>query len=109
MKKNPYFTFIRFTNEGFIPDLKARELLNRIACAEDEQTPLTVAGVMSFTDIAAPATLHRKLEDLLIMKLVDHEYKNKNRRTKYVVLTETSRKYFELLGETMDRVVEASK
>lgn len=103
---NPYFKFLVNQKELEI-DLTARELLDRIAMACSVGHPMTVSRIMSIKSIASPATLHRKLEDLLEANLVYHKQTMKNRRTKYVMLTTKAERHFKELGECMRKSVES--
>ncbi len=103
---NPYFKFIVKKKDLDI-DLTARELLDRIAMACAAGHPMTVSRVMSIKSVASPATLHRKLEDLLEADLVYHKQTMKNRRTKYVMLTTKAERHFKELGECMRKSVES--
>ena len=105
---NPYIKFIVKKKELDI-DLTARELLDRIAMACAAGHPMKVSRVMSIKSVASPATLHRKLEDLLDAGLVFHKQTMKNRRTKYVMLTTKAEKHFKELGECMRQCVEYVK
>lgn len=93
--KTPYIRFIDLRDQFIVPfDLTAGSLLDLIAsCAESQ--PLTVMGCMN-CGLASPATLHRKLDDLMCFGYIEHKMKDK--RTKYVVPTEKANKYFESLS-----------
>lgn len=106
--KNPYFTFV-IKKKDLEIDLTAREILDRIAIACNANLPLSVTKIMSIQGIASPATIHRKIDDLLREGLIYHMQKDANRRTKYVVLTAKGEKYFKDLGELMAHAVAVAK
>ena len=104
--------YLRFLNvlhaleaESELPamDLECRRLLEEIAVRQHADSPLTVTEVMGLSSIASPATMHRKLDALLEMGLIEHRFEGDNRRTKYVVCTDVSMKYFERAGRAMQR------
>lgn len=103
-------TYIRFINlthavtsefEGAGIDLLSLRLLEAIAIAHSEGTALTVTDAMALSAIASPATMHRKLTNLLDAKLIEQVFEGKNRRTKYLVPTAQASKYFEQLGKAL--------
>ena len=91
----PYIHFVNLREKFTVPfDLTAGQLLDLIgACADDE--PLTVTACMK-SGIASPATVHRKLTDLIAFGYVEH--KTIDGRTKHLVPTEKASKYFEHLS-----------
>jgi DNA-binding MarR family transcriptional regulator len=56
--------------------------------------------------IASPATLHRKLDELLELGLIQHEHEGKNRRTKYLKMSTAGRLYTVLMSQAMERAVQ---
>ena len=78
-----------------------RELLEVIAVCDHQDKPLTVTGFMAMTHLASPATLHRKMDNLIALNLVALHHKGKNRRTKYVKLTITALEYFAKAGAVL--------
>lgn len=93
----PYIHFVNLRDQFIVPfDLTAGQVLDLIgACADDE--PLTVMKCMS-AGIASPATTHRKLNDLICFGYVETQFKGGNKRTKYLMLTDKAKKYFEQLS-----------
>jgi len=102
--------YIKFLNESVgIPkpqDTTARELLDLICLHEGLSYPLTVTQAMNQPQLASPATMHRKLEDLLELGLVTHQHQGENRRTKYVVLTTSGQLYSMLMSQAMERAMQ---
>ena len=82
-----------------IPDLDAssKQLLDEIALFQHRDKPMTVTELMNLAHIASPATLHRKFTQLLNLGLVDAVFKDRNRRTKYVLLTTDGQAYFKAI------------
>ena len=102
--------YMRFLNllhalEGgeFAPsmDLDAKKLLEFIAMRHEQQKPLTVTEAMALATIASPATIHRKLDQLRELGMIDTVFEGKNRRTKYLVPTQAAHDYFEHIGQAM--------
>lgn len=81
-------------------DHAAKALLDIIACCFFHE-PLTVGEAMSLTEIGSPATVHRKIDELLDAKLVEHRFIGGNRRTKYLSLTPLGVSYYALLSSAM--------
>jgi Fe2+ or Zn2+ uptake regulation protein len=82
-------------------DLDAKKLLEVIAVHHAQDKPLTVTEAMALNTIASPATIHRKLDQLRELGLIDTVFEGKNRRTKYLVPTEATHQYFEGIGKVM--------
>jgi DNA-binding MarR family transcriptional regulator len=82
-------------------DLLALKLLEAVAVAHGKGSALTVTDAMALSAIASPATMHRKLNDLLDAGLIEQVFEGKNRRTKYLVPTASAAKYFEQLGKAL--------
>jgi len=82
-------------------DLDAKKLLEVIAVHHAQDKPLTVTEAMALNTIASPATIHRKLDQLRELGMIDTVFEGKNRRTKYLVPTEASHIYFENIGKVM--------
>lgn len=83
--------------EGQIPSLEpdAKRLLEAIAVNHHEGHNITISDAMALGSIASPATIHRKLDGLREMGLVDTFYEGGNRRTKFLIPTEQAQKYFD--------------
>lgn len=76
-------------------DQMAVRLLEEVALAECRQLPLTVSQSMGLRQIASPATIHRKLQDLVKAGLVEFRFPETNRRTKHIHPTKAAKAYFE--------------
>jgi DNA-binding MarR family transcriptional regulator len=82
-------------------DVKAKSLLELIAVAADKGNPMTVTQAMRLTQLASPATLHRKMIQLMEAGYIEQCFEGKNRRTKYLVPTSKVNKHFAKLGEIL--------
>lgn len=65
-------------------------LLNEIAVRNLEGKTITVTEAMTISTIASPATIHRKLDELRDVGLIEQIFEGKNRRTKFLVPTKTA-------------------
>ena len=86
-------------------DLDAKKLLEVIFVRSANDTPMTVTDAMALSHIASPATIHRKLDQLRELGMIDTEFEGKNRRTKYLVPTQMAHEYFESIGQAMNQAV----
>ena len=113
--KNVYLRFLALSNAINGPstqvsavDQTAKQLLQIIALRHDQGKAMTVTEAMEMTSIASPATIHRKLDDLRESGLIEQTFEGKNRRTKYLVPTKVTEKYFTNLGEVMKKTLESA-
>jgi DNA-binding MarR family transcriptional regulator len=60
---------------------------------------------MALDSIASPATIHRKLDQLRELGMIDTVFEGKNRRTKYLVPTKAAHDYFDQVGQVMKQVL----
>ena len=88
-----------------IPDLdpSTKQLLDEIALFQQNGKDMTVTELMNLDHIASPATLHRKFTQLLNLGLVDAVFKDRNRRTKYVLLTADGLAYFKAIERAFEQ------
>ena len=106
---NYYLNFVNLVralaDEQTIPDLDAstKQLLDEIALFQQREKAMTVTELMGLSHIASPATLHRKFTQLLNLGLVDAVFKDRNRRTKYVVLTAAGQAYFKAIERAFEQ------
>lgn len=91
--------------KGEIPnlDLDAKRLLEVIAVRHSQGKPLTVSDAMAMTQIASPATIHRKLDLLRDIGMIDTFFEGSNRRTKFLCPTPQAQTYFSKVGEVMQQ------
>ena len=89
--------------KGEIPtlDLDAKKLLEVIAVHHTQGNPLTVTDAMALGHVASPATIHRKLDILREIGMIETHFEGSNRRTKYLRPTPQAEKYFSTVGEVM--------
>ena len=59
-------------------------VLEVIAIRALANTPLTITELMAMSEIASPATIHRKLTQLINLGYVVQAHVGNNRRTKYL-------------------------
>lgn len=112
---NIYLRFLNLTQalldesahlEGI--DETAKHLLQVIAVNHSNGKALTVTEAMALNSLASPATLHRKLDALLEVGLIEQVFEGKNRRTKYLVPTKLADKHFSCIGSAMMQVLSAN-
>ena len=66
---------------------------------------MTISDAMALVHIASPATIHRKLDLLRDVGLVDTVYEGNNRRTKFLVPTPKAMSHFSGLGQAMQQAL----
>lgn len=86
-------------------DLDAKKLLEVIFVHYANDKPMTVTDAMALSQIASPATIHRKLDQLRELGMIDTAFEGKNRRTKFLVPTQTAHDYFESIGQAMSQAL----
>ena len=86
-------------------DLDAKKLLEVVSVRHDLGKPLTVTEAMALNHIASPATIHRKLDQLRELGMIDTVFEGKNRRTKFLVPTQAAQSYFNAVGQAMKDAV----
>jgi DNA-binding Lrp family transcriptional regulator len=78
-----------------------KKLLETIAIKSAQGQPMVVTQTMELSDIASPATIHRRIEILKKAGLIKVFQTEQNQKIKYLVPTQTSIDYFEKLGKLM--------
>ncbi|NBX56045.1 MAG: MarR family transcriptional regulator [Betaproteobacteria bacterium] len=86
-------------------DTDSRKLLELIALKHHQQKAMTVSDAMGLVSIASPATIHRKLDALRDLGLVDTVFEGNNRRTKFLVPTPKALTHFAGLGQAMQQAL----
>jgi DNA-binding MarR family transcriptional regulator len=108
-------TYIRFLSlmhaiegKGELPalDLDAKHLLEVIAVKMSHGQAITVTDAMAMSNIASPATIHRKLDQLRLLGMIDSHYEGNNRRTKYLKPTEKAQQYFSMVGSLLQQAAQ---
>ena len=94
---------IQFKHKDLSPT--AIFLLNEIAVKDFEEQPLTVTQAMGFNALGSPANLHRKLDELLKAGMIEFRSVGKNRRTKYLHITQAAFDYFQTKSKAMVQAV----
>jgi hypothetical protein len=84
-------------------DLTAQKLLEVVSLRHADAKPLTVTDAMQLQSIASPATLHRKLLDLIAHGYVQFAFEGNNRRTKHIHPTAKTDRYFDDLGKVLQQ------
>jgi len=94
-----YTRYLEISQAHTLPiDLTAERLLALITMHDAQGKRMTVTDAMVLRDLASPATIHRKLDNLLDEKLIDQKFEGRNRRTKYLVPTKKALEHFSKLG-----------
>ena len=112
---NYYLNFVNLVralaDQEAIPDLDAssKQLLDEIALFQHSEKAMTVTELMNLAHIASPATLHRKFTQLLELGLVDAVFKDRNRRTKYVLLTADGQAYYKAIERAFDQAQKSTE
>ena len=86
-------------------DSTALLLLNEIAVQHLDGKNITVTQAMLLSNIASPATVHRKLDELREAGLIEQVFEGKNRRTKYLVPTKEADSYFAKMSKAITSAV----
>ena len=86
-------------------DSTALLLLNEIAVQHLDGKNITVTEAMLLSNIASPATVHRKLDELRKAGLIEQVFEGKNRRTKYLVPTKEADSYFAKMSKAITSAV----
>ena len=86
-------------------DLDAKKLLEMIAVRHAHGQALTVTDAMALNSIASPATIHRKLDQLRELGMIDTVFEGNNRRTKFLIPTQVAHDYFEKVGAAMQQAL----
>ncbi|WP_408597016.1 hypothetical protein [Limnohabitans sp.] len=112
--KNVYLTFLNLCEllqdeTGVMAgvDLESKKLLEIIALKNSAGSPMKVMDAMRLDTLASPATIHRKLTQLVKAGLVEMIHQGTNRRKKFLIPTPLAEKYFHQIGEIMFKAVGA--
>jgi DNA-binding MarR family transcriptional regulator len=79
--------------------------LNLIALKDFQKIPLTVSQAMELRALGSPATLHRKIHELRETGMIEVTSIGTNRRTKYLLLTQAAKDYFQINSHAMLKAV----
>ena len=101
--KNAFIRFLNLKHTMEVSpaelDSTALQLLEICELRDHIGKRLTVTDAMKLDKVASPATIHRKLIQLVDAEYLSLEYEGQNRRTKYLTPTGKSHEYFTKLGE----------
>ena len=86
-------------------DATALLLLYEIAVENNNGKNITVTQAMLLSNIASPATIHRKLDELREAGLIEQVFEGKNRRTKYLVPTKEADSYFAKMSKAITNAI----
>ncbi|NDC60707.1 MAG: hypothetical protein EBZ60_01610 [Betaproteobacteria bacterium] len=91
--------------KGELPELDAdaKRLLEVIAVQHSQGQHMTVSDAMGLGHIASPATIHRKLDLLREIGMIDTVFEGTNRRTKFLIPTEQAHAYFNTVNSVMQK------
>jgi SOS-response transcriptional repressor LexA len=82
-------------------DLEGEKLLGYISVQYAKGLTLTVTECMRIKNVASPATIHRKISDLLEKGWIETVFDGENRRTKYLAPTSKAIKHYERVSKLM--------
>ena len=111
MRNHIYIRFLTLLHtiegKGELPllDLDAKKFLETIAVRHSQGKPLTVTETMAMSHIASPATIHRKLDILREIGMIDTQFEGSNRRTKFLAPTPLAVQYFQTHSKVMDQAM----
>ena len=80
-------------------------LLNAIAVKHFEQQFLNVTQTLGLRELGSSANLHRKLDELREIGMIEFRSVGKNRRTKYLHITKVAFDYFQTKSKAMVKAV----
>jgi DNA-binding MarR family transcriptional regulator len=104
--QNPYIKFLAAYHEldgaeSSALDLVGEKLLGYIAVQYSKELTLTVTECMRIKSVASPATIHRKITELIQDGWINTLFEGDKRRTKYLAPTPKAVKYFERISKLM--------
>lgn len=96
---NAYLKFVKL-RKVMTFDMTAQALLDLICLRHAEGVPMKVTDAMKLKDLASPATLHRKLDDLFAFGYIEHKFL-KDRRTKFLAPSDKAIAYVAQMNAAM--------
>lgn len=84
-----------------LPDNNAKLMLLAAIVAKLNDAPLNVSQAMHLRRIGSSAKNHRKINDLLALGLIELNHDEGNRRTKFLIPTQTALNVFDELALTL--------
>jgi DNA-binding MarR family transcriptional regulator len=79
-----------------------------LTVAHENGAPLNVSQAMQMRRIGSPAKNHRKINDLLYAGMIELAYDAGNRRTKFLVPTDSAMKIFDEMASAMAQAAKLS-
>ena len=111
----PYIVFLNLLQEILLlskfPKMTpiSKLILDQLALHEDTGIHLTVRQVISFNQIASPATLHKHLASLRFSGYVSTISTNKDKRNKLLALSSLGHEYIDKLSKAIVKAAETTK
>ena len=68
---------------------------------------MTVSQAMELYALGSPTTLHRKIYELHEAGMIEFRSVGKNRRTKYLHITQAARDYFQIKNDALLQALES--
>ena len=81
------------------PNLLALFAMVAITHARDES--MTVSQAMALPNMASSAAIHKRIDDLREAGMINLVFKENDRRTKYLILTEKGNRYLKFMGQLL--------
>ena len=89
-------------------DATAIQLLKLIGVSEFNEKPKTVTEMMALSTVASPATIHRKLDELINEGLAEKRFTSPDHRTKRLFLTPKGQKFFVSRDKLLAKVMRSA-
>lgn len=80
---------------------KLTTLFMQLATQHAKGQAMTVSEAIFQPDMASSSVLHKRIDDLREAGMICVMYKNKNRRTKFLVPTDKGNQYLQLMGDLL--------
>jgi DNA-binding transcriptional ArsR family regulator len=90
-------------------DKRELHLLEIIGLKNEEKESLMITEVMYVSQCGSPAAIHRSLRILKDAGLVEVLFEGKNRRSKYLAVSEKTSEYFSSLGAALIEAADIKK
>ena len=104
---NTYIRFLKLlkaiSDHDQFPQINptSKVILEVLALHESEGNPLSVSDLLEFNKIASPATLHKHLAKLRRLGYVSAISSEKDKRSKFLILSATGKSYFRKLSQAI--------
>ena len=111
--KNIYLRYLQFVSSDELHQHKQEAmsptaifLLNMVAIRDFEKKPMTVTQAMTIQALGSASNLHRKLDELREVGMIEIKSVGTNRRTKYLFITQNAYDYFQIKSDAMMKAIE---